>query len=191
MGLAKETDMGRGMAANWWTLALRGLAGLVYGVLAFVVPGVALFAMIAILAAYLFVDGAFALTLGVRSRSWLLGIEGLLGVVAGLLAIAIPAITALVLLVVVAAWALLTGALEFAAAVFLRRFVAREWLLLLGGVASVVFGILLLINPAAGLLTIVWLSGAYAVAFGVIQLALAFRLRGTRRGPFYRPRLDT
>ena len=183
--------MGRDMAANWWTLVLRGLVGLVYGVLAFVVPGVALFAMIAILAAYLFVDGAFALTLGVRSRSWLLGIEGLLGVVAGLLAIAIPAITALVLLVVVAIWALLTGALELAAAVFLRRFVAREWLLLLGGVASVVFGILLLINPAAGLLTIVWLSGAYALAFGVIQLALAFRLRGTRRRPFSRPRLDT
>ena len=97
--------------------------------------------------------------------------------VAGIIALVWPSITAVALVFVIAAWAIVTGIAELMAAYRLRRFVRNEWLLVLAGVASLIFGILLVVNPAAGLLTIVWLTGAYALIFGVILLGLALRLR--------------
>jgi uncharacterized membrane protein HdeD (DUF308 family) len=126
------------------------------------------------------VDGVFALVAGALGRSWLLILEGVLGVVAGIIALVWPGITAIALLFVVAAWALLTGVAELAAAIRLRRLIRNEWLLVIGGVASVVFGILLVVNPRAGLLALVWLVGAYALVFGVILVGLAYRLRSSR-----------
>ena len=131
--------------------------------------------------AYAIVDGALALYAAIRSRGqpvWALLLEGILGIGAGLVAFFWPAITALALLYVIAAWAILTGVVEVIAAVRLRQAITNEWALILSGVLSVVFGLLLVIQPGAGALTLVWLIGLYAVLFGVGLLAFAWRLRG-------------
>ncbi len=172
--------MSSAIAVNWWALAIRGVGGILLGIAAIVWPGITLLVLIAIFAAYLLIDGAFAVLVGARGRSWLLAVEGAAGVVAAILAVLWPGITALILVYLVAAWAIVTGALELGAAYLLRQVVKNEWLLVVGGLVSIVFGILLAINPAAGLVTIVWLFGAYMLIFGVVILALALRLRNTR-----------
>ena len=172
--------MRRDVAERWWAIALRGVAAILLGILAFVWPGLTLVVLVIMLGAYLLVDGVLGLIAGATSRSWLLLVEGVLGVIAGILTLLWPAITAVVLLVLIAVWAILTGAAELYAAVRLRRLIKNEWLLILGGLASVVFGILLLVRPGAGLLALVWLVGVYAFVFGVLMLGLALRLRGSR-----------
>jgi uncharacterized membrane protein HdeD (DUF308 family) len=171
------------LSRNWWMLALRGLAAIIFGVLAFVLPGITLFALVLLFGAYMLVDGIFAIVTAVRvagreARWWLLLIEGVLGVLAGLVAAFWPGLTALALLYFVAAWAIVTGALEIVGAIRLRQEIEGEWALGLSGALSVLFGVLLVVIPApAGLLSLVWLIGAYALAFGVLLLVLAFRVR--------------
>jgi uncharacterized membrane protein HdeD (DUF308 family) len=165
----------------WWALAIRGLAGVLIGILAFAMPGITLAVLVALFAAWLLVDGIFALVAGLRSRSWLVALEGVLGVVVGIVAVALPGATALALLLLAAAWAVLTGAIEVAAAVMLRRLVTNELWLLFGGIVSIAFGVLLVLNPRAGLLVLTWFVGAYALVSGVILLALALRLRSSMR----------
>ena len=165
---------------HWWVVALRGLAAIIFGVLAFIWPAITLGALILFYGAYAIVDGALALYAAIRSRGqpvWALLLEGILGIGAGLVAFFWPAITALALLYVIAAWAILTGVVEVIAAVRLRQAITNEWALILSGVLSVVFGLLLVIQPGAGALTLVWLIGLYAVLFGVSLLAFAWRLR--------------
>jgi uncharacterized membrane protein HdeD (DUF308 family) len=125
------------------------------------------------------IDGIFAAIGGALVRSWWLLAEGVLGIVAGILALFFPTITALALVLLVAAWAILTGIAELGAAVLLRRVIANEWLLGVTGIVSLALGIALALNPYAGLVTIVWLIGGYAFVFGVLCLALAIRMRGT------------
>jgi uncharacterized membrane protein HdeD (DUF308 family) len=156
------------------------VAGILLGIAAFAWTGITLVVLIALFAAYLFIDGVFATIAGARGRSWLLLVEGLAGIVAGVLVILWPQLSALVLVLLVAAWAILTGLLELGAAYMLRRVVRNEWLLVLGGIVSIVFGVLLAANPRAGLVTIVWLFGAYMLVFGAFAFALALRLRSTR-----------
>src|ERR671921_1059528 len=171
------------ISRNWWLLALRGLAAMVFGVLAFVWPGITLWALVLLFGAYMLVDGIFAIVAAVRAagreaRWWLLLIEGVLGVLAGLVAALWPGLSALALLYFIAAWAIVTGIFEIVGAIRLRREIEGEWALILGGALSVLFGVLLIVIPApAGILSLVWLIGAYAVAFGVLLLILAFRLR--------------
>jgi uncharacterized membrane protein HdeD (DUF308 family) len=171
------------LSRNWWVLALRGLAAIVFGVLAFVLPGITLWALVILFGAYMLVDGIFAIVTSVRvagreARWWLLLIEGVLGVLAGLVAAFLPGLTALALLYFVAAWAIVTGILEIVGAIRLRQEIEGEWALGLSGALSVLFGVLLIVIPApAGLLSLVWLIGAYALAFGVLLLVLAFRVR--------------
>jgi uncharacterized membrane protein HdeD (DUF308 family) len=166
-------------------VALRGLAAIVFGVLAFVWPAITLWALVLLFGAYMLVDGIFAIVAAVRAagreaRWWLLLIEGVLGVLAGLVAAFWPGLTALALLYFIAAWAIVSGILEIAGAIRLRREIEGEWALGLSGALSLLFGVLLVVIPApAGLLSLVWLIGAYALAFGVLLLVLAFRLRGT------------
>jgi uncharacterized membrane protein HdeD (DUF308 family) len=171
--------MGSAIGVNWWALAIRGVAGILLGIAAFAWTGITLVVLIALFAAYLFIDGVFAIIGGARARSWLLIFEGVAGIVVAALAIRLPGLTALALVYLVAAWAIVTGAIELWAAYLLRRVVRNEWLLVLGGIVSVLFGMLLAINPRAGLVTIVWLFGAYMLVFGVLAFALALRLRSS------------
>jgi uncharacterized membrane protein HdeD (DUF308 family) len=167
---------------NWWLLALRGLVAVLFGVLAFIWPGITLISLVWLFGAFALVNGILSLVLAAKAPkgypklgSLILG--GLLGILAGLLTFVMPGITALGLLILIAAWALVTGVLEIMAAIRLRKVITNEWLLILAGIASVAFGIILLIQPAVGALALVWWIGAWALIFGVLLLVLAFRMR--------------
>ena len=173
------------LARNWWLLALRGIAGILFGVAAFVWPESTLAALVLVFGAYVFVDGIFAVVAGIGMRRqmdrwWLIVLEGAAGIILGVLTFRSPDTTALVLLTFIAAWSIVTGIFEIATAVQLRKLIANEWLLILSGVVSIIFGALLIALPGAGALSIVWLLGAYALLFGILTLMLAFRLRGMR-----------
>jgi uncharacterized membrane protein HdeD (DUF308 family) len=170
------------MARNWWMLALRGIFAIIFGVAAFVWPGPTVTVLVLLFGAYSLVDGIFAVVAGVsaygeRERWWALVLEGLAGIGIGIITFLYPSVTALALLYFIAAWAIITGVFEVVAAIRLRREIAGEWLLALSGVASVLFGVLLLVLPGPGALALIWLIGSYAIVFGVLLLVLAFRLR--------------
>jgi uncharacterized membrane protein HdeD (DUF308 family) len=171
------------LAANWWALALRGLVAVLFGLLTFFLPGITLVTLVLLFGAYALVDGVFNVIafFRVASHQWALLVEGVVGILAGLLTFAWPAITALALLYLIAFWAILTGIFEVVAGIRLRKTIANEWLLLLMGFLSLSFGLLILFAPGAGALAIVLWIGAYALVFGMFLLALAFRLRGHRR----------
>jgi len=170
------------LARNWWALALRGVVAVLFGLLTFILPGITLVTLVLLFGAYALVDGIFNLIgfFRVASHQWALLIEGVVGIIAGIVAFALPAITAIVLLYVIAFWAIFTGVFEIIAGIRLRKAIANEWILLLVGVLSLLFGLLILFAPGAGALAIVLWIGAYALVFGVFLLALAFRLRGHR-----------
>ena len=169
------------LTRNWWALALRGIFAVLMGLAAFVLPGVTLAVLVALFGAYAVVDGVLAIIAGIRAaeryeRWWSPILKGLVGIAAGVLAFVWPALTALALLYLIAGWAIVTGVLEIVAAVHLHR-AHGEWLLILNGVLSVLFGFLVVIWPSAGVLTLLWLIGGYAIVFGIVLLVLAFRLR--------------
>ena len=173
------------LARNWWALALRGLLAVLFGVAAFVWPGITLGALVVLFGAYALVDGVFAIVAAIRAagremRWWPLVVEGLVGIGVGVLTFAWPGITALALLYLIAGWAIITGIFEIAAAVRLREVIEGEWLLGLGGVASVLFGVAIALFPGAGALALVWMIGAFAVFFGIVLIGLGLRLRGLR-----------
>lgn len=170
------------MARHWWTLALRGVLAILFGLIALFHPGAAITALALILGVYLLVDGVFALLAAFRfshqdERWWMLLLEGVFGIVVGLLIIVHPIATAVAVVYLIAAWAIVTGVLELLAAVRLRRVIANEWALILTGVISLALGIALIARPGAGLLASAWLLGVYALIFGFLLIALAFRLR--------------
>jgi uncharacterized membrane protein HdeD (DUF308 family) len=166
----------------WWMLALRGAAALLFGILAIAWPGITLLVLVALFAAYALVTGGAALIAGFQQRKtdkgwWLVLLLGVIAVAAGIVAILNPAITALVLVLVMGVNALFTGILDIALAIRLRKAIRNEWLLILAGVVSVIFGVLVMIFPGAGALAMVWMVSFYAMLTGVLLLALAFRLR--------------
>ena len=168
------------LARHWWVVALRGLAAVVFGILAFAWPGMTLAVLVILFGAYALVDGILGLIAAFRGETQhrlALVLEGIVSVLAGLAAFAWPGLTALVLLYIIAFWAIVTGVLEIVAAVRLRRIISNEWGLIIGGALSVLFGIVLLVAPGAGALAVVFLIGAYAVVFGIALLGLAWRLR--------------
>ncbi len=170
------------MSRNWWALAIRGVAAVIFGLLAFVWPQITLLALVVLWGAYALIDGIFSIVAAithpeVRDRRWLLLLEGVVGIAAGVVAFIWPDITAFILLYIIAAWALVTGVLEIANAIRLRREITGEWALVASGVLSVLFGLLLVFFPGAGALAVVWIIGAYAIVFGILLLILAFRLR--------------
>jgi uncharacterized membrane protein HdeD (DUF308 family) len=171
---------------SWWVLVLRGIAAILFGVLAFVWPHITLTALVFLFGAYALVDGVFSIIAGIKThaenkRWWLLLIMGVLSIAAGIYAFIVPAITALILLILIASWAIVIGAFQIAAAIQLRKHITGEWLLALSGIISILFGVALLYNPVAGALAVVWLIGVYAVLHGILLLALGFKLRGLKR----------
>jgi uncharacterized membrane protein HdeD (DUF308 family) len=167
---------------NWWLLALRGLIAVVFGVLAFMWPGATLLTLVWLFGAFALVNGILSLILAAKTPkgypkvgSLILG--GLLGILAGVLTFIMPGITALGLLILIAAWAIVTGVMEIVAAVRLRKIITNEWLLVLAGIASVAFGFILLFQPGVGALALIWWIAAWAVVFGILLMILAFRMR--------------
>jgi len=171
------------IARNWWVFLLRGIVAILFGVLAFLRPGITLEALVLLFAFWALFDGVFSLIGSVgaaeaREPWWPLVLIGLLGIAAGILTLRYPGVTALALLFVIAFWSILRGIIEIVAAVRLRDLIKGEWWLILGGIASIAFGVLLVMYPESGLLAVVWLLGIYAVIFGITQIMLGFRLKG-------------
>ena len=172
------SDLGR----NWGWIVVRGIAAMIFGVLALVLPGITLAALVLLWGAYALADGIIALIAAFRIRDrgkpfWALLVVGILGIAAGILTFIWPGMTAIVLLAFIAAWSLVMGIFQIIAAVRLRKSIENEWLLGLSGLLSVIFGVLMLINPGAGALAVIWVIGAYAVLFGVLLIALGIKLR--------------
>jgi uncharacterized membrane protein HdeD (DUF308 family) len=169
------------LARNWWVMAIRGLLGVAVGVTALVLPAATMLALVLLFAAYMLVDGAFAIIAAVRAaraheRWGLLALEGVADIVAGVIALIWPSITVLAFVLLVAAWAIVTGALVLTAGFRLNLDHGRWWLVL-AGAASLVYGALLIVAPMIGALVLTWWFGAYALVFGIALLILAFRLR--------------
>jgi uncharacterized membrane protein HdeD (DUF308 family) len=169
------------LAKNWWLLLLRGIAAIIFGVLAFAWPGLTLLTLILFYGAFALVDGVLAIIAaiagGAPAPRWWLAIVGVLGIAAGLLTFLMPGLSALVLLFFIAGWAIATGVLQIIGAIQLRKEIDNEWLLILGGVISVLFGVGMMLAPGAGALALVWVIGTYAVIMGVVLVALALRLK--------------
>ena len=165
-------------------MLLRGVAAVLFGLSALVWPGLTLAVMIVIYGAYAVVDGAFAVVAGLRSpagtRRWLFLAEGALGILAGLLALIWPGITAVVLLFIISFWAVLGGLLRILTAVLLRREVENVWAMIASGALLVLLGVILGALPGVGLLSLAWLIGVFALGAGATLIWLAFRLRGQR-----------
>lgn len=172
-----------GLARWWWTFILRGLLSILFGVLAFFAPRYGIAILVGLFAAWAIIDGVGNLIAGVRTRGqdrswWLEVLEGVVSVAAGVIAFLLPAAAAQVLVLIIAAWAVITGVIEIVMAVRLRRVIDNEVWMALAGVASILFGIVLVLFPAAGALSLVWLIGSFAIAFGAFLTILGWRLRG-------------
>jgi uncharacterized membrane protein HdeD (DUF308 family) len=177
------------VAHHWWSFVLRGVLAIIFGLVAFLMPGITLLALIWVFAFYATLDGVINIAAAFRRGPqqsqqqqpqqpwWALLIQGILGLLAAALAIVLPGLTALALIYLIAAWAIVTGVTAVIAAIRLRNEIRGEWLLVLSGVLSVVFGVLAVIFPGAGALALVFWIGAYATVFGVLLIVLGFKVR--------------
>jgi uncharacterized membrane protein HdeD (DUF308 family) len=173
------------LAKNWWMVLLRGIAAIVFGILAITWPDLAVGVFVAFFGAYALVDGAFAIVAAFQGEDqdrWWHVAQGALGILVGIVAWVYPDLTALSLLYFIGAWALVTGVMEIVAAVRLRKQITNEFWLILGGVLSVLFGILCILTPRNSALALATVIGIYAVIFGAILVAFSLRLRGMKDG---------
>jgi len=180
-GIGLGSAMVHGLAKNWWMLLLRGIAAVIFGVLALAWPGLTLLTLILVYGAFTLIDGVLAIiaaiTGGAPAPRWWLAVVGLLGIATGLLMFTMPGLTGLVLLYFIAGWAIATGVFQIVGAINLRKEIDNEWFLILGGIVSVLFGVGVMMAPGAGALALLWVIGIYAVFIGVMFIALAFRLK--------------
>ena len=170
---------------NWWMFAVRGVLAVVFGILALIWPESTKVALVWLFGAFTLLDGIFAVAAGIAThgffdRWWALLLEGVAGIIVGLTAFFWTDLTALVLLYLIAAWAIVTGIFEIIAAIQYRHVISGEWAMIVGGLLSVIVGILLFVFPAAGEVSVVWMIGMYAIAAGIIEMIFAFRLRGLK-----------
>ena len=183
-GTARNDAMSNLLAQNWWAIALRGVFAIAFGIIALFMPGAALLALVLLFAAYMLVDGILAIIAAVRAArqherwGWLI-VEGVVDLIAGGIAIAWPLATIIAFVLLMGAWAIVSGALLFAAS-FRLHVPHGRWLMALGGAISVIWGFLLIAWPPIGALALIWWMAAYALFFGVALIVLAFRLRGRR-----------
>jgi uncharacterized membrane protein HdeD (DUF308 family) len=189
MQIARETPrpMLHALAKCWWLLLLRGLAAIAFGILAFLWPGLTLVTLVLLYGAFALVDGVLSLVAAFTGSAkpvptWWLVVVGLLGIAAGAVTFFWPGITAILLVLFIGAWALVHGIFEIIGAIQLRKEIDNEWMLILGGVLSVLFGGIILIAPGAGALGLVWAIAAYSIVFGILFVALSLRLRKHSHG---------
>lgn len=180
--------MYQSMAQSWWVYALRGVAAILFGVLALALPETTILALVLIFGIYALIDGVLAVIIAFRIRKvvdqwWVVLLEGLVGILVGIIALVYPNVAIGALLLLIAFWAVFTGLMEIIAAIRLRREINNEWSLILSGVLSIILGIILLVFPSAGAIGLIWAIGLYAIFFGVLMLYLAFKVRGFSRQP--------
>ncbi|MGW0805673.1 HdeD family acid-resistance protein [Nonomuraea sp. NPDC002799] len=168
------------ISRSWWPLLVRGVAAIIFGILALLWPGITVLVLVICFGAYALVSGVFELIAGfrhgVRSRAWLI-ISGIVSILAGIVAFVWPGITSLALLYIVAFWAIIAGVSEIVAGIHLRKVIDTEWMLIVGGVLSVIFGVLLLVWPGAGLLSLAWLVAVFAILYGIAMVVLSFQVK--------------
>jgi uncharacterized membrane protein HdeD (DUF308 family) len=174
------------VARNWWLFLLRGLAAIAFGVLSLIWPGISVVTLVLFFGAYALVDGVFALAAAIVGRGnaelrWWLVLVGLLGIGIGITTFLSPGLTALTLLYFIAGWIVATGLLQIVGAVELRKAIDDEWWLILDGALSVVVGILLFIMPGPGALALIWLIAVFAIAFGILMVGFAFKVKNFKR----------
>jgi uncharacterized membrane protein HdeD (DUF308 family) len=176
------------LVQNWWAFVIRGVLAVLFGLIAFFEPGVTMLSLVIVFAAYAIADGVFAIIAAIRAakageRWGLFVFEGVVDILAGAAAIAWPALTVVVFVSLVAAWALITGGLMLAAGFRVDNDHGRIWLIV-GALASILYGVLLIVAPMAGAVVLTWWIGAYALVFGIAMLVFAFRLRAkVKAGP--------
>ena len=171
----------RALARYWWLILLRGVVAIAFGVLAFVWPGITLVTLVLFVGAFTLIDGVLALVHAIMGGNmgsrWWLALVGLAGIAAGILTFMMPGLTLLVLLWFIAAWAIVLGVFQILGAIRLRREIDNEWALILSGVVSVLFGLVLLLAPVSGAIGVAWVIGTYAIIFGVLLVMAALRLK--------------
>jgi uncharacterized membrane protein HdeD (DUF308 family) len=170
------------LADRWWLLLLRGIIAILFGILAFIWPGLTLVTLVLMFGAFALVDGAIMLGAAFSGAAkpmptWWLVLVGLLGIAAGIVTFLWPGMSAILLILFIGAWAVAHGIFEIVGAIQLRKEIENEWMLILGGIISVIFGIIVLIAPGAGALALVWWIAIYSIVFGVMFIAFALRLR--------------
>jgi len=173
------------LADRWWVFLLRGIVAILFGIAAIAWPGITLVVLLAMFAAFVIVDGVLDIIAGIAAsgeneRWWLLLLEGLAGIVVGVIAIVAPVATVQALSILAAAWAVVTGVFEIVTAIRIRKLIEGEWLMILAGIASILLGILIFVRPGAALAAFAIIVGIYAILFGLLLIVLAFRLRGLR-----------
>ena len=174
------------MARSWWVWLLRGIAAIVFGIIAFVSPAATVLALVLVFGVYAIFDGVLALFSAIQIRKvarhwWVVLLEGLAGILVGIIALVYPLATAGAVLFLIAFWAVFTGVMEIAAAIYLRQVIDNEWLLILTGILSIILGILLVAFPLAGGVALVFMIGFYAVFFGVMMIIFGFEIRSLSR----------
>jgi len=182
-----DGSLAQTLGRYWWILALRGIIAIIFGILAFVLPGMTLLTLVFLFGIYALINGILALAHALSApkgypRFGAMIFTGLISIAAGVLAFIWPGLTALSLVLLIAAWAIVSGIFEIATAIRLRRVIQHEWLLALGGVLSIVLGVVISLQPDAGALALLWWIGGFAIVFGVLLVALAFRVRRGAEG---------
>lgn len=178
IGIATTAELARW----WWTFILRGVLAILFGVIAFISPPATIAALVLLFGAWALVDGVFDIVAAIQHRTmdrswWLTILEGIVGIIVGLLALAFPDLAAASLLLLISAWSIVTGVIEIVLAIRLREQITGELWMGLAGLASILFGVVLFLFPGAGALSLVWLIGGFAIAFGAFLIALGLRLR--------------
>ena len=171
------------LSRTWWVFLIRGILAILFGVLTYFRPGMTLAALVLLFGAYSLADGVLSVLSAISGRTeidhwWLLLFEGLVGIGVGVLTLFAPGVTTIALLFYIALRAVATGIVEIVAALRVRKEIEGEWLLVLTGLLSVLFGFSLLVRPAAGALAVLWLIATFAIAFGIVLILLAFTARG-------------
>lgn len=164
---------------RWWWILVRGLAAILFGIACFVWPARVAISLVWVFGVYAIIDGAALIVFGRKQESWFwYALAGLVSMVAGVIAIAFPIFVAGALVLVIGAWAVLSGIFQIMAGWNIRKEVEGEWVLFVGGVLAILFGILVFFRPGAGAAGIVWLIGMFMILFGILQVVLSFKLKG-------------